>query len=60
MKNHEEVAPAINGTIMAYTRTRVPMMHFDATGHLADYIEEIHECGQLGIPSKIVLSRISG
>jgi hypothetical protein len=60
MKKNKAIASAINGTVMAYTRSGVPVIHFDASGHLTNYFEEIHERGQPGIPSRIVLSRISG
>ena len=59
MEKHKAIAPAINGTVMAYTRSGVPVIHFDASGHLAKYFEEIHERGQPGIPSSIVLSTVS-
>jgi hypothetical protein len=57
MEKNKAIAVAIDGTVLAYTRAGVPVIHFDASGHLADYIEDLHECGQLGIPPRIVLSR---
>jgi hypothetical protein len=60
MEKHKAIAPALGGTAMAYTRSGVPVIHFDASGHLTNYFEDIHERGQPGIPSRIVLSRISG